>query len=129
MQLKKPSEMKPRAGPFCKAMLKNRNADILIRIKRIAPLTNNSSMKNEMRTEESNATLSTLLWVFVRNLEIEFVSTLFTTTSRFISHFISIVSTYKYMYIIFIDNILQSVFLHYYQEFCTFPFLYSKLLC
>lgn len=46
MQLKKPSEMKPRAGPFCKAMLKTRNADILIRMKRIASLTNNSSMKN-----------------------------------------------------------------------------------
>ena len=45
MQFKKPSEMKPIAGPFCTAMLKNRNADILIRIKRIAPLASNCSMK------------------------------------------------------------------------------------
>lgn len=45
IQLKKPSEMKPRTGPFCTATLKNRNADILIGIKRIALLANNSSMK------------------------------------------------------------------------------------
>jgi hypothetical protein len=45
VQLKNASELKPRAGTFCTAMLKNRNADILIRIKRIAPLANNSSMK------------------------------------------------------------------------------------
>jgi hypothetical protein len=42
----KPTEIKPRAGTFCTAMLKSRNADVLIRIKRIAPLANNSTMKN-----------------------------------------------------------------------------------
>ena len=45
MLLKKPSEMKARAGPFCTVMLKNRNADILIRIKRMALLVSKSSMK------------------------------------------------------------------------------------
>lgn len=44
-RLKKSFNMKPRTGPFCTAMPKNRNADILIRIKRIAPLANNSSTK------------------------------------------------------------------------------------
>lgn len=39
------TEIKPRTGTFCTAMLKSRDADILIRIKIIAPLANNSTMK------------------------------------------------------------------------------------
>lgn len=41
----KSTEIKPRTGTFCTAMLKSKNADVLIRIKRIAPLANNSTMK------------------------------------------------------------------------------------
>ena len=35
-------------GTFCAAVLKSRDADVLIRIKRIAPLANNSSMKKKI---------------------------------------------------------------------------------